>query len=239
MRVSRIHVAQPLVSGDALLIEGDVAHYMVNVLRMKAGQPCTVFNSSDGELAAEVLETGRHRITLRLGKPLASHGDPKLIINLGLGLSRGERFDWAVQKATELGVARIVPLLREFCEVKLDERRAANRVLHWQRIAINACEQCGRTRVPTIEAPGSLPSWLDRYPGGLLLDHSGSLGFREAGLQDPVNLLIGPEGGWSDHELSLATERDYRIVRLGPRVLRTETAPLAALSVIQLLAGDF
>ncbi|MFM1895190.1 MAG: hypothetical protein RLZZ385_264 [Pseudomonadota bacterium] len=238
MRISRIHVSQSLSSGQALLLEGDSAHYLVNVLRMKAGQACTVFNGNDGEFAATVAATGRHRVELTVGAPLASHGDPRLTICLGLGLSRGERMDWAVQKATELGVSRIVPLLTEHCEVKLDERRRENRLIHWQRIAINACEQCGRTRVPDIDNPMDLSAWLANYPQGILLDHSGTTGFKQAQLSDPVHLLIGPEGGWSDGELTLASMSGYQLVRLGPRILRTETAPVVALSVIQLLLGD-
>lgn len=238
MRISRVHLPERLVSGELVELAGESAHYLGRVLRLKPGDAVALFNSEDGEFAAQVVAIGRNRLSLRIQDPLPTPGNPRLAIHLGLGLSRGDRMDYAIQKATELGVGQITPLFTAFSEVRLDGERLENKSRHWTRIAISACEQCGRSQVPVIHEPASLADWLASHPGGLLLDPRGSARLGEGPGATPVNLLVGPEGGFSDAELALAQERGFVGLRLGPRILRTETAPVAALAVLQYVWGD-
>lgn len=238
MRISRVYLDQPLSAESTVTVAGDAAHYLINVLRLKTGTSCKVFNSRDGEFSAEISGQNKLQLVLSLGAPVPVVGNPEFRIDLGLGLSRGERMDYAVQKSVELGVWQITPLLTEHCEVKLSGDRIASRVQHWQRIAINACEQCGRTEVPRIKVPQALGDWLKERSDGMVFDPSGGAVTGAAAPAQPLSLLIGPEGGLSEEELRLAVEQGLTKVRLGPRILRTETAPVAALSVLQYLYGD-
>ncbi len=219
-------------------VAADTAHYISRVLRMKSGDALNVFNATDGEFKAVLADVRRHDVDINLIEQVPCHANPSLQIHLGLGLSRGERMDYAIQKSTELGVATITPLFTEHSEVKLNETRAQNRLQHWTRIAINACEQCGRTRPPVLHAPVDLSKWLTLNRGGLILDQQGSADIKAIAVNTAVNLLIGPEGGFSDTELRLAQRAEYTAIKLGPRILRTETAPVAAISVLQFLYGD-
>ena len=227
MRLSRVYQAQKLSNGATINLERETAHYLSRVLRLRPGDTVNLFNSDDGEFAAELVEIGKQQAVVRLKEPVENQADPELSIHLGLGLSRGERMDYAVQKSTELGVASITPLVTDYCEVRVNQERAQNRQAHWQRVAISACEQCGRSKIPIITLPQSLQQWLDDHPDGIVLT-----------IEDSVNVLIGPEGGFSEQELAAARDRAYRVVRIGPRVLRTETAPVAILSLLQFLYGD-
>jgi 16S rRNA (uracil1498-N3)-methyltransferase len=218
----------------------DAAHYLGKVLRTRPGQTFALFNAEDGEFLAEVLSVNKRDVALLVKSSRAAMSDSSLAVHIGLGLSRGERMDYAVQKATELGVTSITPLLTEFSEVKLDGDRADKRTAHWQKVAISAAEQCGRCSVPLINGPLLLQNWLLTVPAGqgFMLDHNGTAGFcgdRPA----EVHLLIGPEGGISDSEKSLALSGGLQCVRLGPRILRTETAPVVALTALQLRWGDY
>jgi 16S rRNA (uracil1498-N3)-methyltransferase len=159
---------------------------------------------------------------------------------LGLGITRGERMDYAIQKAVELGVARIAPLISERCVVRLDPERWAQRAAHWHKVVISACEQCGRNRPPQLAEPVKLGAWLGAQEGlRLFCDPRAATGLRElAPPEGPVCLLAGPEGGFSSEERDLAREAGFTPVRLGPRVLRAETAAVAALGALQTLWGD-
>lgn len=242
MRQSRIYLDKKLIAGDTLSLTGDAGHYVGRVLRLRPGDGLALFNASDGEFMAEVVQIERNRLTVRVLEPVDNRANPRLHIQLGLGLSKGERMDYAIQKATELGVYAITPLVTGHCEVRLDEKRLGNKLQHWQRVAISACEQCGRSHIPSIATPQPLADWLAAHPHGILLDHRGSVPLRDAiqplaSAQD-VNLLVGPEGGFSDSELDSAVQQGYAAVALGPRILRTETAPVAGLTLIQFLLGD-
>lgn len=239
MRVPRLHVDQLLAAGTTLQADRELSHYVLGVLRLRSGADCTVFNSRDGEFAARLEAGGRQQLFIHLGEMLPCPGNPALPVHLGLGLSRGERMDYAVQKSTELGVSEITPLFTERCEVKLDGERAEHRRLHWHRIAVSASEQCGRSQVPVVHAPMPLQAWLIAHPAGIVLDGEASLSPRDLTGEQVQQVLIGPEGGLSDSELSLAVHHGYVRLRLGPRTLRAETAPVAVLSVLQLLFGDF
>lgn len=242
MRISRIHCDLPLQADSGLTLEGDSAHYLGTVLRVKPGQVVALFNSRDGEFRAIVTGLGKRQVELQLEEAVACHADPHRPIHLAVGLSRGERMDYLVQKATEIGVSSITPLFTERCEVRLDEKRTDKRVAHWQKVAIAASEQCGRCQIPAVVAPLGFEPWLATQPAGLrlVMDHRRG-GTLPASL-DPsqaIVVLSGPEGGLSDTELDLAAAAGFQSLTLGPRVLRAETAPVVALSILQYRFGDF
>jgi len=239
MRLSRFFVDAPLSLGDHELPEAQ-AHYISRVLRMSEGDPVQLFDGSGQEFRASLLEVGKKRVVVQVTETFAGQVESPLQIHLGQGLSRGERMDWAIQKATELGVNEITPIFSDRCEVRLKDERADKRLQHWRQVAISACEQCGRSRVPVIHPPLLLSDWLKQAEADLklvlhpvaepLVSHAkpGSLAF-----------LIGPEGGLTDGEVETAQGAGFHAARLGPRVLRTETAPVVALAVAQQLWGDF
>lgn len=241
MRVSRIHSPQTLITGSTLILADDAAHYVGKVLRLRQGEMLALFNGSDGEHLAEVVSVDKKSVTVRLDSRVPNSADPVLPIHVGLGISRGERMDYAIQKATEAGVSSIIPLLTERCEVKLKGERVDNRLSHWNRIAISACEQSGRCTVPVIESPQPLQDWLarERVGASFVLDHRGTQGYPTSCQPEAVTLLIGPEGGLADEEVEMAKAKGFMAVRLGPRVLRTETAPVIAISLAQFLWGDY
>lgn len=240
MRVSRIHVPLALAEGQELELTDERAHYLLDVLRLRSGEPLTVFNGVGGEYAATVLSADRKRVRIRVGDYRVVWRESRLHVHLGLGISRGERMDLAIQKSVELGVAIITPIEAGRSVVKLDAVRRVARRAHWQKIARSAAEQCHRTSVPEVAEPVSLDAWLAAGDGlRVMLDPAASEKIRE--LPDPdgsLKLLSGPEGGFSADERARALESGYRAIRLGPRVLRTETAALAALAAAQLLWGD-
>jgi 16S rRNA (uracil1498-N3)-methyltransferase len=212
------------------------------VLRLRQGAPLIVFDGTGGEYRAEITTVDGDEVRVRLGDHAPGTAESPLKITLAMGVSRSERMDWALQKATELGVSAIAPVLTARSVVRLDESQAQKKQQHWQAIIVGACEQCGRNRVPQVSAPLSLREYFanSRKDGmRLVLSPSASsslAGF--ASLPTKVELLIGPEGGLDDDELANAQRASYTPVRLGPRVLRTETASVVALSVLQALWGD-
>lgn len=240
MRISRIYTEARLQGNATIELTGDQSHYLGRVLRTKVGHLVALFNGKDGEFQGEVLAVSKKGVVIQLADCATTDAESLYPVHIGLGLSRGERMDYAVQKATELGVTEITPLFTEHSEVKLNDERAEKRRLHWQKIAINACEQSGRCTIPTIHPPVSINDWLKQVPAGqgFMLDHRGTAGFT-TDRPEAAFLLIGPEGGISDDEKVAATKAGFQSVRLGPRVLRTETAPVVALTAIQLQWGDF
>jgi len=244
MRIPRIYSNQPLSAGQSLFLEEGPSRHIAKVLRMQAGRELVLFNGQGGEYQATIAEVGKKQVTVCLGEYRAADRESPLQIELAIGLSRGERFDWVLQKATELGVTRILPLLTERTEVKLSGDRLQKKLHHWQQIAVSACEQCQRNRLPQIAMPLKLTSWLTQQQDGstaplkLVLHHRGNQ--RLAGYQRPqaVTLLIGPEGGLSEEEIQQTLDCGFQALTLGPRVLRTETAPVVGLSLIQYLWGD-
>jgi 16S rRNA (uracil1498-N3)-methyltransferase len=238
MRVSRLFTPAALTAHSTTELEGQSAHYVSKVLRLDTGDKLRLFCGDGLEYAATIAAVGKHTVTVALDDATAPATESALTSLLALGISRGERMDYAIQKSTELGVTAIVPLFTEHCEVKLQGERSEKRQAHWQQIAISACEQSGRVKVPLIHAPVTLEQWLKSQPKGLrlLLDHEES-GRLHGSRPDNVNLLIGPEGGLSSDEIRLAKAHDFSGIALGNRVLRTETAPVAALSVLQYLWG--
>lgn len=238
MRISRIFCSASLGSGIELVLEGQTAHYLVNVLRLGAGAALVLFNGDGSEYTATVTRVDKKTCTVLPGAQSRPAVESALHTVLGLGISRGERMDYAIQKATELGVNVIAPLFTEHCEVRLSAERKEKRQEHWRQIAVSACEQSGRVCVPEILAPQELDAWVQssRADLRLVLDHqqSDALGGARPG---SVALLIGPEGGLAPDEIRLALAAGFKGIALGKRVLRTETAPVAALSVLQYLWG--
>lgn len=240
MRVSRVFVESPLDPGLTIELDRRAAHYAFQVLRLRSGHSLTLFNGDGRDLSATLLQCDRRTCRARIEALLSTAADDVLKVSLGIGISRGERMDLVVQKAVELGVSAITVLATQRSVVQLDGERLQKRLEHWRGIVISACEQSGRQRIPPIGFAADLRDWLEHHRDGIMLHHlaTGTL----PTLQPPgdsINLLIGPEGGLDDTERQVAIDCGYRAVRLGPRVMRTETAPLAALAAMQALWGDF
>ncbi|MCX2832759.1 16S rRNA (uracil(1498)-N(3))-methyltransferase [Microbulbifer thermotolerans] len=243
MRIPRVYSPELLSGRTEVVLDEAASRHLVKALRLQPGRPLVLFDGSGGEYSAELLETGK-RARVRLGDFSAEDRQSPLALTLAIGISRGDRFDWVVQKATELGVAEIQPLFTERCEVKLAGERLQKKLGHWRQIAASACEQCQRNRLPLIAEPQKLTCYLQRAAADLklVLHHRAELDLRQLeqqrGAPDSALLLVGPEGGLSEVEIEGALAQGFMPMRLGPRVLRTETAPVAALSVLQFQWGD-
>lgn len=242
MSVHRLFIPGPIAAGASLRIEGDQAHYLTRVLRLRTGSDVIIFDGSGPEYPAVITEIQKQFATLQTGDARLRDVESPLDVRLVQGISRGERMDFVVQKAVELGVHRISPVLTEFSVVRLNEDRANRRAAHWNKVAQSACEQCGRNRVPVVDEPLALQDFLqqDAAADCRLLLHPGASKSLEriARPARGVELLIGPEGGLSAAEREAAVAAGFTGVSLGPRVLRTETAALAALAIMQALWGD-
>ena len=243
MGTPRLYIDADLATHRELRLTGDKARYLGRVLRLRPDDPIALFNGRDGEFMATVSTVTKDAAVVRLGDSLGAGAESPLKVHLVQGISRSERMDFVVQKATELGVKRITPVLTQHGVVKLDGKRAAKRRTHWQGVAASACEQCGRTRPPLIDPLLDLNSWFgsrtDATDTDLILRPDASMAL--AAIPAPatkVCLLIGPEGGFSDKEYGDAKAAGFTAVSLGPRVLRTETAAAAALAIVQSLWGD-
>jgi len=242
MRLNRVFVGQPLATGSEVLLPDAAAYHVARVLRLRAGAPLVLFDGSGGDFRAEIVAVEGDRVRVSVGERSAGMGESPLAITLVQAVSRGERMDWTLQKATELGVKRIQPVLSARSVVRLDDQQAAKKLRHWQAIVAGACEQCGRSVLPEVRAPLDLARFLaesSREGQRLVLSPNGPASL--AGLATTaarVELLIGPEGGLDDAEIDAATRAGFAPVRLGPRVLRTETAGIVALTVLQALWGD-
>jgi 16S rRNA (uracil1498-N3)-methyltransferase len=242
MRLSRVFVAAPLTPGGRVALTGSAAAHVTRVLRLRAGSPVTLFNGGGSEFAGRIDAVRGGEVTVLVGEEREIRRESPLALTLAQGVSRGERMDLVVQKATELGATRLVPVLTERSVVRLDDKQSARKLSHWRAIAIAACEQSGRNRPPELAAPLPLAEFLASDPGEstrLLLSPSSRLRIpdvpRPAGA---VTVLIGPEGGLTEEEQERAIAAGFIGVRLGPRVLRTETAALAALALLQREFGD-
>lgn len=240
MRLPRVYEPQPLILGAELSLNESAVQHLGRALRMRPGDQVLLFDGAGNEHQAELLVLGKREVRVRVGPALGRSLESSLTIELGQVMSRGERMDYAVQKATELGVSRIVPLFSERCEVKLSNERQDKRIQHWQQVAISACEQSGRSRVPEIMPPQPLSSWLTQCQTELklVLHPDANMPLSERAAPVSIGLLIGSEGGLSDQEIDQAHAAGFESLQLGPRVLRTETAPVAALAVLQYLWGD-
>ena len=243
MRSTRLYLDCPLLPDTEVELDERGAHHVARVLRMKPGASLQLFDGHGQKAMARLTKVEKRRVCAHIASRLDRAVESPLQLVLGQGISRGERMDFTLQKSVELGVQCIVPLWTEHSQVQLDTPRLARRMEHWHGIIISACEQSGRNVLPKLAPPLSLAEWVSERAGddlGLLLDPLQSASLAE--LSPPagaVRLLIGPEGGLSDRETGQARESGFVGVRLGPRILRTETAALAALAALQGLWGDF
>lgn len=240
MRITRIYTAQQLSSDTLVVLEPEPSQHLTRVLRLKVGDSVTLFDGSGGAYPCNITAADKKNVQVLTGSRLQQECESPLGIHLGIAVSRGERMDWIVQKSTELGVRSLTPLSTEHTGVKLPGDRAAKKIQHWQQIAISACEQCGRNRVPTIHPLQTLDSWLGSTVAErkFVLHHRTDSNARAGEAPASIALLVGPEGGLSESEIETAEQAGYVSLRLGPRVLRTETAPLAAIAILQSWWGD-
>ncbi|HSV45893.1 MAG TPA: 16S rRNA (uracil(1498)-N(3))-methyltransferase [Ramlibacter sp.] len=232
----RVFCATALQAGQALALDAGAARH-VQVLRLQPGAPLTLFDGQGGEYEAVIERIGRSEVEVRVGRHDAVEREAAREVQLAVGMPANERMDWLVEKATELGATAIWPLLAQRSVLRLSGERAAKRQAHWQSIAIAACEQCGRNRVPRVHAVMPLDQWTPPAAAAPLLLSLKAPGLplgQAAAAAGPVLLLSGPEGGLSAQEEDAALARGFQPVSLGGRVLRAETAPLAALAVLTL-----
>ena len=243
MRVVRHFVDLPLAEGEVLdLPEAAVAH-LVRVLRLGPGDRIRLFNGDGHDYETQLESAGKREARARVLSRVALVSESPLAITLAQGIARGERMDLILQKATELGVARIAPVVTERTEVRLDADRADKRAAHWRGVLASACEQSGRARLPELLPPQALASFLARADSGRRLVLDPGAGSTLAQLQlapaESLCLLVGPEGGLSERDLAAAGAAGFSGLRLGPRILRTETAALAAIAGLNALYGDW
>jgi 16S rRNA (uracil1498-N3)-methyltransferase len=242
VRVNRVHVAESIAGRQTYDLSGATANHVGRVLRLRSGDPLVLFDGRGGEYAATIKGLGKDRVTVTVGEHVAVDRESPLSITLVQGISRGERMDLVMQKATELGVKHIVPIATERSVVRMNEGQTRRKHEHWRAIAIAACEQCGRNRVPEVRSAIKWSNWLaDRVPAAaslLLSTHCATRLTSVLAAAPTVELLIGPEGGLTPEEENAALAAGFRAVNLGPRVLRTESAAIAAIAVIQHRAGD-
>ena len=245
MQIPRLHVDLPLAAGKRITLPETAGHHVARVLRLGAGDALTVFDGRGGEYRATLVRVSRAAVEADVGAHDPVERESALAVELGQGICKGDRMDLVVQKATELGVETIRPIVCVRTVVKLDAARAERRLAHWRAIAVHAAQQSGRTRVPEVAGVEDLDAWLARVAAGtgpafVLSPHAG------ASLSDlappapgePVRLLVGPEGGLAPREVERAEAAGFAGLRFGPRVLRTETAALVALAALQARWGD-
>ena len=241
MRVPRIYEPQPLSAHAVVALGDDGANHVARVLRMQAGQELVLFNGQGGQYPATIIEVGKKQVQVQLAELDPSEVESPLHIHLGQVISRGDKMEFTIQKSVELGVNTITPLFSERCGVKLSGERLDKKLEQWQKIAISACEQCGRNRVPEVRPAMELAAWLAEPTDELKLNLHPRAPYSINTLPEPhhdIRLLIGPEGGLSSDEIAQAREQGFADMLLGPRVLRTETAGLTAITALQCRFGD-
>ena len=240
MRISRLYVNQALAVQNVVQLNNECAHYLRSVLRIKKGHQVILFNGEGGEYQGEITEISRKEVIVTLTKFDNISIESNLSITLGLGISRGERMDFAIQKSVELGVKKICPLVTEHCSVQIKDDKKEKKVEHWQKISQNAAEQSGRTINPEVTNIDTFSNWVMQQTGTkLFLDPFAKNSLIEVKNDtNQIALLAGPEGGFSEQERTIAIASGFIPIKLGPRILRTETAALAALTAVQTLWGD-
>lgn len=243
MSNQRIYVEGPIKPGTSFTIQGDQARYISRVRRLRAGDALVLFDGSGVEFPATITAFAKESVDVQIEECISRSAESPLAVTLVQGLSRGDRMDYVVQKATEMGVARIIPVSTDFSVVKLDDKRASKRVAHWRKVAASSCEQCGRNRLPHIDPPGSLLRVLGEFRedpvSKVVLQPGATRSLRAVDIGDGgLVVMIGPEGGFSSQELEHAGVAGFEAVGFGPRILRTETAAVAVLAAVQAMFGD-
>ncbi|UTM57771.1 16S rRNA (uracil(1498)-N(3))-methyltransferase [Photobacterium sp. CCB-ST2H9] len=241
MRVPRIFHPEPLPASGKVTLSDDAANHVGRVMRMQPGQDVLLFDGSNAEFPAVITEAGKKRVEVEISERRENNVESPLELHLGQVISRGEKMEFTIQKSVELGVSSITPLISERCGVKLSQDRFDKKLSQWQKIAISACEQCGRNVVPEIRPIMKLEDWCAEEFEGLKLNLHPRAQYSINTLPAPVSrvrLLIGPEGGLSEQEISMTENYQFSEVLLGPRVLRTETAAMTAMTALQVRFGD-
>jgi 16S rRNA (uracil1498-N3)-methyltransferase len=240
MRLSRFYTRQQLADRDSVELDEESSHYITRVLRLRAGAPLVVFNGDGLDYHAILDSAGKKQVKISMLRAEPTSRESKLHIALGQGISRGERMDFALQKSVELGVNAITPLWTARSQVQLSGKRLEKRTSHWQGVIRSACEQSGRSVLPELGNARPLADWCseENAPLQLVLDPGAEISLAALTPANRIRILIGPEGGLDTREAALAVDAGFQPVRLGPRVLRTETAALAAISALQTLWGD-
>jgi 16S rRNA (uracil1498-N3)-methyltransferase len=242
MPIARIFQAIPISIGSTLRLDEHASHHVARVLRHKIGDQLTIFNGEGGEYLSQITQIDKKHVSVAIEKHIARNTESPLELYLAQGISRGEKMDYTIQKAVELGVKKIIPVFTARSTVKLDTERREKRLQHWQSIAIAACEQSGRNDIPEVLLPQSLENGLSAVNADLGFVLSPSAPKKLAELTIPshqrVVLLIGPEGGLTDDEIKHACLSNFLPLGLGPRILRTETAAVAAITALQCYFGD-
>ncbi len=241
MRITRIYHPGQYVVGDELSLSATASQHVGVVLRMRVGENLTLFSGDNVEAHATISAIERKTIHVRVHDVLVISRESPLAIHLVQGISKGERMDLVVQKAAELGVYSITPIVSAYCAVKLNSEQRAKKVLQWQSMATAACEQSGRNRIPVIYPVSTFAEQIenDLHAHSVFLDPGASGDFKQFTCANMrISLWVGPEGGFHPLEIQAAITTGYSLVKLGPRVLRTETAAIAAISVLQVLQGD-
>lgn len=242
MSISRIFQAVSLQAGETLNLNEEASHHLARVLRAKVNDELTLFNGEGGEYSAIIMAIHKKTVTVKIRDYIEREAESSLELYLAQGISRGEKMDYTIQKAVELGVTKILPLFTERSTVKLDHERREKRLQHWRSIAIGACEQSGRNRVPEILLPDSFSNGLTALAADwrLVLSPKADRKLKEIPIEknQRVILLIGPEGGLSETEIEEAHRAGFLSLNLGPRILRTETAAVAAIAALQCCFGD-
>jgi len=242
MRQSRIYTSQPLAVANSVELTGPTSHYLARVLRLSKGDSVVLFNGDGTDYSAEISEIQSQRVLLRVTDSRFAGNESPLKITLVQAVCRGERMDYVIQKATELGVFCIQPLISQRVEVRLDAARQSKRMAHWQGVASSACEQSGRALVPEVKAPLYLAEWMSGDDESVRLVLDPFVENKLSGISirgDSISILVGPEGGFTEDEIKAFRAKGFVSVSLGPRVLRTETAGPAAIAVLQAKLGDF
>ena len=240
MRIPRLYADIPLAPQQIVELPEDSSHYLSKVLRLTEGAALTLFNGQGGYYDGEIQRISKKSVSVLLTQQHTIEHESPLHTHLGIAISKGDRMEWVMQKATELGINQITPLISQRIELKLKGERLEKKLQHWQKIAISACEQSGRNQVPTVNKLLPIDQWLSTVQAEkkLVLHHRNNQTLNANESINSVALLIGPEGGLTEDEINNAVQCGFDALQLGPRVLRTETAPLVALTLLQSLWGD-
>ena len=241
MRVPRIYFPAELIQNESIELNDHAFQHTVKVLRMKENAKLFLFDGKGNEYSASLSQVSKKNAFVTIHDQINSKNESNLSIHLALGISKGERMDFAIQKAVELGVTEITPLFTEHCVVNLDEKRIKKKLAHWQGIIISACEQSGRSLLPILNTATSLTKWAESIEQTcFVLDPRATKTFKETTpSSEYINLVIGPEGGLSSNEVAeLTTNENVHAIKFGSRILRTETAAISSITAIQLLWGD-
>ena len=241
MRITRLYVDLTLSEGEVSSLPSDKAHHIINVLRTRLGEQICLFNNTEFEYLAKIVEITKRNVAVEIIESRHVNKESPLTINLCLAIARGQHMDFSIQKAVELGVKNIIPVISEFSNIKLQDSRKQNKMNHWQNIIISATEQCGRCKLTELQEPILFNEWMGLNSSGVkLILHPNSqhpLNSVEIS-NNEVTLIIGSEGGFSEQEIEKAIEAGCRRISLGPRILRTETAVVSAVSITQQICGD-